>query len=300
MARNPISSNDMKKGFTLIELLVVIAIIAILAAILFPVFAQAKAAAKATVSLSNAKQISLGMLMYSGDADDMLVPAASWNTGNDPLAVNGTPASPWSVLIQAYTKNGELLQDPSENPGPNWNGNQTVSDSFLPEYGYNYVFLSPVIVNSSSVSGYSEAPVSDTSAAQVADTVLLTNKWGYNDSNVATAGFKSFNGVNTPLMQATVEAPICIQTVNLCKASWGINDGYVNSASGDGLTTIVSGADTGGVSLPVANKAVTAWLDGHVTRADPGYLARGTTWSPTATASSVTMVDVTQFLWDLQ
>lgn len=59
-----------RAGFTLIELLVVIAIIAILAAILFPVFAQAKAAAKKTVCLSNLKQLSLGALMYSNDYDD--------------------------------------------------------------------------------------------------------------------------------------------------------------------------------------------------------------------------------------
>ena len=61
----------MKKAFTLIELLVVIAIIAILAAILFPVFAQAKAAAKKAVSISNQKQISLSIIMYGGDFDDM-------------------------------------------------------------------------------------------------------------------------------------------------------------------------------------------------------------------------------------
>lgn len=60
----------MKKAFTLIELLVVIAIIAILAAILFPVFAQAKLAAKKTVSLSNTKEIGLGMQLYVNDSDD--------------------------------------------------------------------------------------------------------------------------------------------------------------------------------------------------------------------------------------
>jgi prepilin-type N-terminal cleavage/methylation domain-containing protein/prepilin-type processing-associated H-X9-DG protein len=62
-----------RRGFTLIELLVVIAIIAILAAILFPVFAQAKAAAKKTSDLSNVKQVALAQLMYSGDSDDMIV-----------------------------------------------------------------------------------------------------------------------------------------------------------------------------------------------------------------------------------
>src|SRR5271157_986880 len=61
----------LKRAFTLIELLVVIAIIAILAAILFPVFAQAKLAAKKTSSLSNVKQLSLANVMYSNDNDDL-------------------------------------------------------------------------------------------------------------------------------------------------------------------------------------------------------------------------------------
>jgi len=60
-----------RKAFTLIELLVVIAIIAILAAILFPVFAQAKAAAKKTSALSGVKQTGLGILIYNGDFDDV-------------------------------------------------------------------------------------------------------------------------------------------------------------------------------------------------------------------------------------
>ena len=62
-----------KRAFTLIELLVVIAIIAILAAILFPVFAQAKLAAKKTASLSNIKQVALGGILYSTDYDDDMV-----------------------------------------------------------------------------------------------------------------------------------------------------------------------------------------------------------------------------------
>ena len=62
----------MRKGFTLIELLVVIAIIAILAAILFPVFAKAREKARQTSCLSNVKQIALGMLMYAQDYDERL------------------------------------------------------------------------------------------------------------------------------------------------------------------------------------------------------------------------------------
>src|SRR5579871_2868599 len=86
------SEQQMKKlsaAFTLIELLVVIAIIAILAAILFPVFAQAKAAAKATVCLSNVKQFNLGSIIYSNDYDD-IVPL-EWNMTAQPVATNPPP-----------------------------------------------------------------------------------------------------------------------------------------------------------------------------------------------------------------
>ena len=80
----------MRKAFTLIELLVVIAIIAILAAILFPVFAQAKAAAKKTAALSNAKNIGTASMLYSSDNDD-LFPSVydggdAINRGGDPIA----------------------------------------------------------------------------------------------------------------------------------------------------------------------------------------------------------------------
>lgn len=64
--------SNYNRAFTLIELLVVIAIIAILAAILFPVFAQAKTSAKRSVDVSNVKQIALGVVMYSADNDDMM------------------------------------------------------------------------------------------------------------------------------------------------------------------------------------------------------------------------------------
>lgn len=101
-----------KRAFTLIELLVVIAIIAILAAILFPVFAQAKAAAKKASCLSNNKQVSLGPVMYSSDNDDVMPYDAGGDPGNTYYGekyVNGAldPAAPtnWVRAVYPYVKN---------------------------------------------------------------------------------------------------------------------------------------------------------------------------------------------------
>jgi prepilin-type N-terminal cleavage/methylation domain-containing protein/prepilin-type processing-associated H-X9-DG protein len=106
--------NRSAKAFTLIELLVVIAIIAILAAILFPVFAQAKAAAKNIKTVSNLKQIGLGFAMYTGDYDDTYQPqgtmngnGASWNTGACSAAIYGCPG--WDTIMYPYMKNFELF-----------------------------------------------------------------------------------------------------------------------------------------------------------------------------------------------
>jgi prepilin-type N-terminal cleavage/methylation domain-containing protein len=92
-----------KQAFTLIELLVVIAIIAILAAILFPVFAQAKAAAKHTTNLSSVKNLGLAGIMYAGDADDQF----STNFNHDSLNDFGEPQGEW----QPYIKNREIVYD---------------------------------------------------------------------------------------------------------------------------------------------------------------------------------------------
>jgi prepilin-type N-terminal cleavage/methylation domain-containing protein/prepilin-type processing-associated H-X9-DG protein len=86
-----------RRGFTLIELLVVIAIIAILAAILFPVFAQARDSARKVSCTSNLKQIGLAMLMYAGDYDETL----PWAASN---AV--TPTMTWYDLVEPYVKVG--------------------------------------------------------------------------------------------------------------------------------------------------------------------------------------------------
>ena len=102
-----------RKAFTLIELLVVIAIIAILAAILFPVFAQAKLAAKKTVAISNAKQLALGTTMYATDADDVIFPSFMTNTPGINGGQNNT-WQPFDCVMQPYIKSYEFWHTPGD------------------------------------------------------------------------------------------------------------------------------------------------------------------------------------------
>jgi len=111
-----------RKGFTLIELLVVIAIIAILAAILFPVFARAREKARQTSCLSDLKQIDLAILMYAGDYDERLCIASNWN-----FLPIGTGSMRWYQAIEPYVKNVGVFNWPSNSDDRNYHS-----------YGWNY------------------------------------------------------------------------------------------------------------------------------------------------------------------
>ena len=114
-----------RKGFTLIELLVVIAIIAILAAILFPVFAQAREKARGASCLSNVKQLTLGWVMYSQDYDETFPQwkwDVNWSGGSGTPHNNAT--SLWCNAIYPYVKNVQVFKCPSDTSG------QTAQQSF--------------------------------------------------------------------------------------------------------------------------------------------------------------------------
>ncbi len=125
-----------RRGFTLIELLVVIAIIAILAAILFPVFAQAREKARASSCVSNLKQISTGLLMYSQDYDEQMCPCQI-NTGT------------WDQLAAPYIKNLQVFVCPDRTSNPQAGGR-------LLSYGMNYRLseFSPTVLNDAPILWY--------------------------------------------------------------------------------------------------------------------------------------------------
>ena len=130
-----------RKAFTLIELLVVIAIIAILAAILFPVFAQAKEAAKKTQCLSNTKQVGTAAYMYASDADDM-TPSQWGGTPGQSCQPSGQYCSQeWWYGLVPYMKSVDLLYCPGRTDGKATDYNvygRALGIKHYTGYGYNW------------------------------------------------------------------------------------------------------------------------------------------------------------------
>ncbi len=127
------------RAFTLIELLVVIAIIAILAAILFPVFAQAREKARQTSCLSNMKQIGLGMMQYVQDYDETYSTAYYHNAFNPASGGTSLGYTHWSFLLQPYIKSDQIWVCPSDQFGGHaptcWTGNNRGAGA--PDYATN-------------------------------------------------------------------------------------------------------------------------------------------------------------------
>jgi prepilin-type N-terminal cleavage/methylation domain-containing protein/prepilin-type processing-associated H-X9-DG protein len=176
-----------RKGFTLIELLVVIAIIAILAAILFPVFAQARAKARQISCISNMKQMGTATLMYLQDFDETFYPHR-FNSGTDTnplISLTGGPSSPitgnarnktfWISLLQPYVKNYDVFKCP-DNPNA-WIGTNTdgvhcggsdnnanvgcggIGYGGQNSYGHNDLWLSPANRYADNTSGVTVVPL---------------------------------------------------------------------------------------------------------------------------------------------
>jgi prepilin-type N-terminal cleavage/methylation domain-containing protein len=184
----------MKKAFTLIELLVVIAIIAILAAILFPVFAQAKLAAKKTAGLAAAKQIGTGVQIYIGDYDDVLPPYRNGSSGGpivNPYYLSLADGDPkkatlesqgqttirgffFNQMLQPYIKSDDLWKN-SQNPEAwvNFQDKGTWDVNFHSYGGQNSYGVSNYLVGSNRGTSVS-------SIAEVSNTLYLVDATYYN------------------------------------------------------------------------------------------------------------------------
>lgn len=158
----------MRKAFTLIELLVVIAIIAILAAILFPVFAQAKEAAKNTACLSNARQVAIASKIYISDYDDTMPIFMAYQSDPAPFQPGHEGVE---MLILPYTKNKDIFRSPLDVGGP-YTNRETGKSSYWAAFGSSYRFTKCL---HTLVAGYSKSYQGDPGATQswtVTETML--------------------------------------------------------------------------------------------------------------------------------
>jgi prepilin-type N-terminal cleavage/methylation domain-containing protein len=206
------------QAFTLIELLVVIAIIAILASILFPVFAQAKSAAKKTSSVSNVRQLATATQLYGADYDDTFFPAY-WGDSN--MAGTTTPDNlgefRWGWLLLPYTKNMQIFRSPADtvnlsDPSCAGGCRDTANPFYgylwghFPSYGFNWFYLAPdstwnntMPPSAATVNGNRSRGVSMTAVNAPSETVLFADSiWGP-PSNPTNVGM-GYYLINPPML----------------------------------------------------------------------------------------------------
>jgi prepilin-type N-terminal cleavage/methylation domain-containing protein len=181
----------MRKAFTLIELLVVIAIIAILAAILFPVFAQAKEAAKITSSLAQMKQLATGTFIYSADNDDFMNPASMRTT-----TPSDTPTI-WTERLFPYIKSTQIflaVGDSSSTYAAAWGSRHNQNVGYSDATGVDPLSVAVIGAAGATTEGFTSA-ANFSAAEEVARTALYaTTPNGLSTTKARGYVFNPYNG----------------------------------------------------------------------------------------------------------
>ncbi|MBS1722221.1 MAG: prepilin-type N-terminal cleavage/methylation domain-containing protein [Armatimonadetes bacterium] len=297
-----------KRAFTLIELLVVIAIIAILAAILFPVFAQAKVAAKKAQDLSNTKQIALCTNIYTTDTDDVMPIFFTNIVGGVCLPTNPTTCgyrSMWQYMVYPYIKNWDMMTAPQDTKT-----GDPVADAFLISYGYNYGYLSTLCVAGDS---YSQTrlgcPAADPGNAGAGQFYLGISSTSVNrPANIvmyADGGGKDFSAATT--LGSVVNPPDAWPAEKYFYGpngvGWGLNcDNYFKKGNSGGAPQPKTGAwgNTDGFAPRYSDVGNVVFVDSHARSSRVGAMASGTTWTPTRPCDNDQMLvnDYNKYQWD--
>jgi prepilin-type N-terminal cleavage/methylation domain-containing protein/prepilin-type processing-associated H-X9-DG protein len=239
--------NANKRGFTLIELLVVIAIIAILAAILFPVFAKVREKARQTSDLSNEKQIGLAFAQYTQDYDEKFPAGVSASVPASPSATAGFG---WVSEIYAYVKSTGLLKDPDD------------STTSTTAAGVTY----------SPVSYALNSNAAGAAAAQFtapANTVVLFSVQGVTANVTSTYASNTTNGDG----QSVGATPAAPTTTDASYADNGLNLAAVPNAGAAGGVTYATGPLGGNSNIPpTANQGAFGITNGGVHTGGADYL----------------------------
>jgi prepilin-type N-terminal cleavage/methylation domain-containing protein/prepilin-type processing-associated H-X9-DG protein len=301
-----------RDGFTLIELLVVIAIIAILAAILFPVFAQAREKARSATCQSNQKQITLGVLQYIQDYDERMLPAINcldgqWSGFSD--CANAGGFTTWVSEIYPYTKNWlGVTRCPSQYADPYGifspahappGGEIYIGWLIEPSYGFNYQYLNPEPFCSGGIDGTSGANLDTIIGVPVilgkieapSNTVLFVDV--KNIGNDAVGWYDS----------KTAESPAADGNSTVCafgNGGWGMGSFGDSTDLGGVPPTVPEVTGTGDTSLRHTRGTNVSFCDGHVKWYTPGNLAAGTNWSPSLPNTSIDITNLSQYPWSLK
>jgi prepilin-type N-terminal cleavage/methylation domain-containing protein/prepilin-type processing-associated H-X9-DG protein len=256
-----------QRAFTLIELLVVIAIIAILAAILFPVFAQAKLAAKKTSDLSEVKQLTLATVMYTNDYDDTFqVNNFFDNDWTTPLGF----ATEWDIELYPYTKS-YAIDHASVDTYADSDAGSVYANGVVRSYTANSVTTSDETQNvqqgpiASYASWRPEASLTTTTISQPSATVLIGTQLN-SDLQYMTAAFSGgpggnisgFPGVGIIFDSSVPATQYGSGSANLLAPNGARTQVLTGYTFGNGIAGV-----NGGISSPYAGQANFGYTDGH-------------------------------------